>query len=154
MLVRFNKARRLRAAWLLALVYMLCVLAPGVSFAFSDGSRAAPCLTDENHAFGIVHVHEVKAPAQHVHADGHTHEHPGSHAASGLSAGNDETPVPASGHHKAPGAQCCGMVCLSALPATIFEIVTPSMPMLAYVSETYRNVADNAPPRLYRPPIS
>lgn len=162
MFVRLSKAKRLRAGWFAALVYLLCVLAPGISFAFSDGSRAAPCLTEENHGLGIVHVHEhSEGASQHVHRDGHVHEHPGGEAHfnksknfdSAISVA-DETPAPASDHHKVSGAQCCGMVCLSALPTTVMDIVKPLMPTSVCASENYRDVADRAPPRHYRPPIS
>lgn len=163
MFVRLTRPKRFRAGWLLALVYLLCVLAPGISFAFADGSRAAPCLTDENHGLGIVHVHEYSAGAsQHVvHKDGHVHDHSGTLAHFGQSDSSDsaisvtdETPAPANGHHKASGTPCCGMVCLSALPATVVDIVKPFAPTSVCDSENYRNVADSAPPRHYRPPIS
>jgi hypothetical protein len=162
MFVRLTNAKRLKAGWLLALVYMLCVLAPGISFAFSDGSLAAPCLTDENHGLGIVRVHELsEASAQHAQKGGHVHKHSATHAHFGQSDGQkdityvaDETPAPANGPHKTSGAQCCGMVCLSALPATITDIVKPAAPTSICAPENYRNVVDDAPPRLYRPPIA
>ncbi len=162
MLVRLTRPKRLKAGCLFALVYLLCVLAPGISFAFADGSRAAPCLTDENHGLGVVHMHaHSEGTSQHVHKDGHVHEHPGGEAHFGESnrldsaiSATDETPAPANDHHKVSGAQCCGMVCLSALPATAIDIVKPSAPTSFCGSENYRNVADNTPPRHYRPPIS
>jgi hypothetical protein len=162
MFVRLSRAKRLRAGCLLALVYMLCVLAPGISFAFSVGSRAAPCLTDENHGLGIMHVHEASVPVQHVHKDGRAHEHSSINAHLVQSDGNNNdvksvaggTTAPANDPHKASGTPCCGMVCLSALPTTVVDIVKPSAPMSVCDSENYRNVADNAPPRHYRPPIS
>lgn len=151
----------MKAGWLLALIYMLCVLAPGISFAFSDGLRALACLTDDNHRQGIVHVHVLSEGAAHGHHGGHVHEHPASDSHFGQPGDHkdtayvaDETPAPTNGPHKTSGAQCCGAVCLSALPATIVDIVKPSVPTSIYVSENYRSVADNAPPRHYRPPIS
>jgi hypothetical protein len=45
-------------------------------------------------------------------------------------------------------------MCVSALPATLIDIVTPSVPMAVCEAEGYRKVTDNAPSRLYRPPIS
>ncbi len=162
MFVRLTRAKRLRAGWLLALVYLLCVLAPGVSFAMSDGSRVAPCLTDESHELGIIHVHQSgDSASQHVHGDGHVREHPGGHShfskldnSHGPVLIADETPAPANDHHKSSGTQCCGMVCISALPATFVEISEPSPPKSHSASEIYRHLADNAPPRHYRPPIS
>lgn len=152
----------MKAGWLLALVYALCVLAPGISFAFSDGLRAVACLSDENHGLGIVHVHGLsEGSARHGHHGGHVHEHPtsdshfgqsGDHKDAAFVAG--EAPAPINGPHKSSGAQCCGAACLSALPATIVDIVKPSAPTSICASENYRSVADNAPPRHYRPPIS
>ena len=161
MLMRLTRPKRLRAGWLIALVYMLCVLAPGVSFAFADGSRAAPCLTDENHGLGIVHVHEYSA-SQHVHKDGHVHEHSSggkahvdkSNSSDSARSVTDETSDPVTDHQKVSGGQCCGMVYLSALPTKVIDIVKPSTPTSVCDSENYRNVVDNAPPRHYRPPIS
>jgi len=50
--------------------------------------------------------------------------------------------------------QCCGLMCVTALPATVVEIVKPSAPTALCEVEGYRKVTDNAPARLYRPPIS
>ena len=58
MLSRLTGTRRTTAGRLLALVYLFCVLAPAMSFAFADGARAAPCLTEDKLGMGIVHVHE------------------------------------------------------------------------------------------------
>ena len=162
MFVRLTRAKRLRAGCLLALIYLFCVLAPGISFAFSDGARTEPCLASENHGLSIVHVHEYgEGASQNVHRDGHVHEYPGGEAQfnnwknldSAILAA-DETPAPANDHHKAPGAQCCGIVCLSALPTTVVDVVKPMMPRSVCASENYRSVADRAPLQHYRPPIS
>jgi hypothetical protein len=45
-------------------------------------------------------------------------------------------------------------MCLSALPAALVEIVTPSVPTASPEVEGYLEVADNGPSRLYRPPIA
>jgi hypothetical protein len=162
MFVRLSKAKRLKAGWLLALLYMLCVVAPGISFALPGGSRTAACLSEEGNVPGAVHVQksaEASAP-QTENAD-QVHEHPAAHAYFGPSGGHkdmayvaDDAPAPANEPHKTSGAQCCGASCLSALPATIVDIVKPSAPASIRGSETYRNAADNAPPQLYRPPIA
>jgi hypothetical protein len=123
MFVRLTRAMRLKAGWLLALVYLLCVLAPGPSIV---------------HGLG-------EGKTQHA-SDGHSYRD--------IAYLADETPDPANGQHDAPGAQCCGMVCLSALPTIIVDIVKPTAPTSICASENYRSVVDNAPPRLYRPPIA
>jgi hypothetical protein len=165
MLGRLTRAGRLRAGRILASIYMLCVLMPALSFAFADGALAAPCLTDPDHAMGIVHVHETAAgTVQHVHNDTHPHDHVHSANAghhmkmaphSAMASAVTQAPsAPAHDGHKAPGAQCCGMVCISALPASVTDFVAPTAPTSRCASETYRNVAGRAPPTLYRPPIS
>jgi hypothetical protein len=78
--------KRLRAGWIVALVYLLCVLAPTLAFALPGSRAVTPCLTEAAHGSGI--------------------------------------------------------------------IVKPSAPTAFCEVEGYRKVTDNAPPRLYRPPIS
>lgn len=156
MLVRLTKATRLRAGHLVALAYLLCVITPSATFAFGDGVRAAPCLTEIEHGRGMVHVHEHAASA---HADEHDHTHSvdASHDHDVVVAATDAV-VPQSDdaiddHHKS-GGQCCGLMCVTALPAAITEIGRPAAPETLSLLATYRNVADSAPPRHYRPPIS
>lgn len=158
MLVRLTRAKRLRSGWLVALVYLLCVLAPTISFALPGSQAVAPCLTDASHPTGVVHMHN-EVPAQHVHKDGHLHDHSGasSHANSGedrsVSTALYGKSVPEKAPHSSDG-QCCGLMCVTALPAAVIDIVKPSAPTALCEVEGYRRVTDNAPPRLYRPPIS
>lgn len=162
MFVHLTKAKRLKAGWLLALVYLLCVMAPGFSFAFSDGSRAALCLTDGSHQSGIMHVHQSgEHILQDVQRDSHAHAHPAGYSHVGMSDTTDdpisiagETSVPTDDHHQSSGMQCCGMICVNALPAALVEVVRPSQPTSRFASEIYWHLADNEPPRQYRPPIS
>jgi hypothetical protein len=167
MLGRLTRAGRLRAGRILASIYMLCVLMPALSFAFADGALAAPCLTAPDRAMGIVHVHETAVgTVRHVHNDTRPHDHAqsakaGHHDDMGMashpamaSAVTQAPSAPAHDGHKAPGAQCCGMVCINALPASVTDFVAPTAPTSGCAPETYRNVAGNAPPTLYRPPIS
>lgn len=146
----------MRAGWCIALVYLLCVLAPSLAFAFGDGSRAAPCLLEDEHGTGMVHVH-YDTGAAHVHADGHSHHH--STAAFG-SDGHDQAqtapddPAPAGHPHKSADGTCCGMVCVSALPASIAEVFAPSLPASRCAAETYGRLPDDPLPTPYRPPNS
>lgn len=156
MLSRLTRARRLMAGRLLALAYLFCVLAPAMSFAFADGARAAPCLTGNEHGEGIVRVHQHGVVAQHVHEDGPPHDHSPALAPEGgrsAAAAADSEPLPLD-HHKSSGGQCCGMMCVTALPATMTEFVRPIAPRSICLSTDYRAVADNTPPQLYRPPIA
>lgn len=156
MFVLLTTARRLRAGRLLALIYLLCVLAPGLSFALNGDSPTA------HSNVGMVHVH-IHEPVQHLHKDGPLHVHfPVAHSHSG-DAGQDsvlqsvaitETPAPDKVPHKSSDAKCCGQLCLSGLPANVIDIVKPAAPTSACSIENYRGVTDNAHARLYRPPIS
>ena len=143
------------AGRLLALAYLFCALAPAMSFAVADGARAAPCLTEDEHGMGIVHVHG--GVAKHVHEDGRTQDHsspavaPDGGQAAAPAADSDSLPLD---HHKSSGGKCCGMACVNALPATVAEFVRPIAPRSICHFTDYRAVADNGPPQLYRPPIA
>ena len=141
MLVRLTTTMRMRSAAVLAALYVFCVLAPVAAFGFGDGSRAAHCLTDDNHGLRSSHfqepnVREHDGGKAHVHEDGTSHDH--SKAPDG----------------KSSNGQCCGLACLSALPASILEVETPALPAMIASSAIQEDVAGKAPERLYRPPIS
>ncbi|MDR6660473.1 hypothetical protein J2W51_003043 [Tardiphaga robiniae] len=162
MLVRLTRVQRLRAGWFVALAYLLCVLAPTISFALPGQHPVAPCLTGESNMAGMVHVNS--SASAHMHGDGHAHDHSVAHASAAHSAaahadGNHALTAidDASGPQKvphSPSGPCCGLMCISALPAPLTDIVTPSVPTVLRVTEGYRAVTDSAPARLYRPPIS
>jgi hypothetical protein len=143
---------------MLAFVYLLCVLAPTISFALPGSKAAAPCLIDATHVAGVVHMHN-DAPAQHVHTQGHPHDHAGaySHANSGddgvMSTAANGGSVPEKAPH-APDGQCCGLTCVTALPAALIDIARPSPPPALCELEFYREASESAPSRRYRPPIS
>jgi hypothetical protein len=160
MLTSLTRLKRLRAGWIVALVYLLCVLAPTLAFALPGSRAVTPCLTEAAHGSGIVHLH-TDAPIQHVRVDGHEHDHDQasvhSHASFGdlnrLMMAINAKSVPEKAPRSSDG-QCCGLTCVSALPVTLIDIVKPSAPTAFCEVEGYRKVTDNAPPRLYRPPIS
>jgi hypothetical protein len=160
MLTSLTRLKRLRAGWIVALVYLLCVLAPTLAFALPGSRAVTPCLTEAAHGSGIVHLH-TDAPIQHVRVDGHEHDHDQASVHSHASFGDLNRSMMAinakSVPEKAPRSsdgQCCGLTCVSALPVTLIDIVKPSAPTAFCEVEGYRKVTDNAPPRLYRPPIS
>jgi hypothetical protein len=158
MLMSLTRLKRVKAGRIVALIYLLCVLAPTMSFALPGLHSLASCVTDTNHVPGMMHVH-AEAPTAHVHADGHMHDHAmaPSHADSSdegsIQASAVPSQTPSKESHSSDG-QCCGLMCVTALPAAVVDIVKPSVPTALCKVEGYRNVADNAPPRLYRPPIS
>jgi hypothetical protein len=151
--------KRLRAGWLVALIYLLCVLAPTISFALPGSQAVAPCLIDASHVSGMVHL-RTEVPARHVHNDTQGHDHSGAHshtisndAHPSMSMALNAKSVPEKARHSSDG-QCCGLMCVTALPATMIDILKPSAPTALREVEGCRKVTDNAPPRLYRPPIS
>lgn len=159
MFVGLTRTKRLRAGWLVALAYLFCVLAPTISFALPGGHATPYCLTDEDHVPGVVHVHN-EGIVPHVHKDGHVHDHSsvkthvhaaGDHHAKSVAL-NDGS-APAKAPHSSDG-QCCGLMCVTALPATLVDVAKPSMPKAVREAESYRKLTDNAPPQRYRPPIS
>jgi hypothetical protein len=169
MFVRLTRAKRLMAGRVIALVYAFCVLAPTLSFALPGSQAESPCLTDTNHVPGMMHFH-ADAPATHLHADGIMHDHgmqaqaiahphtspshdSPSHDLAPIKASALPDQAPPKGTHSS-SAQCCGLMCLTALPAALLEIVTPSVPTLSQEIDGYLEVADNGPSRLYRPPIA
>ena len=157
MLVRLTRTHRLKAGWIVALAYLMCVLAPTISYALPGEHSIAPCLTDDDHVPGMVHIHNEML-TKHVHQDGQVHEHAATHVHAGSGGIHRSMAMDAgSDSHKAPHAtdgQCCGLMCVNALPATLIDIVTPSAPTAVCEADGYLKVTDNAPSRLYRPPIS
>ena len=159
MFVQLTRAKRLMAGRLVVLVYALCILAPTLSFALPGSHAVSPCLSDANHVPGMMHLH-ANAPAAHVHGDGTKHDHTvthsdasPSHDLASIKASVVPEQAPSKGAH-ASDAQCCGLMCLTALPAMLVEIVTPSVPTASQEVEGYLEVAGNGPSRHYRPPIA
>ena len=134
MFVRLTKAMRLRSAGALAVLLLLCALAPSAALAF--GEAAAHCLTESDGAAHI-HYHDIGAVGGHSHADGTDvgHDHDG--AGGGVTSDN----------------QCCGMFCVIFLPANIARADAPALPTTVAVALNQNGVLGNGPDRLYRPPI-
>ncbi len=157
MIIGLARTRRVGAGWFVALIYLLCVLAPTLSFALPGSRAVTPCLTEAAHGPGVVPVRN-EMPMPHIHRDGHVHDHANvhSHASSGdqdSSLAQNGKSAPEKAPHSHDG-QCCGLTCVTALPTTLTDIVKPDAPTALCEIEGSRKVTDNAPPRLYRPPIS
>ena len=143
MFVRLTRAMRLWSAGFLAVLYLICVLAPSAAFAFGDGSRAAHCLTDTNVA---AHVHK-KAAHVHKKSDAHSHSHD-----HGTAAGHQ--PSESGDDGVAANQPCCGLFCVSSLPITLIGVSDPEPPIAQPISLIAQGVQGNKPGCLYRPPIS
>lgn len=159
MFVGLTRAKRLRAGWIVALAYLFCVLAPTLSVALPGSQAIAYCLTDGDHMPGLVHVHR-ESIAQHVHHEGQVQDHAGTQADAHVAGDHQAKSVAmsdGSSPEKAPhpsDGKCCGLMCVTALPASDVSIAKPLLPKAVRVSENFRKLRDNAPARLYRPPIT
>jgi hypothetical protein len=141
MLLRLTRSIRVKVGWLVAMAYLLCVLAPGAALAFGIGP--APCFGDQ--------LPVVLAPSTQVHAVG-AHDHAGTH----VHHQADVSGAPHKHDHdgrNSPGP-CCPMLCVTALPADLPAIAKPLQPASLCDSEVYRSLSSKAPPLLYRPPIA
>jgi hypothetical protein len=137
MFPRLTRSNRIRLGWLVALAYLVCVVAPAAALAFGTGP--APCFSDELIPEGLVHVH----------ADGAMHDHGAMHAHH-ADAGDA---IPGHSHDgKASTGPCCAMLCLSAIPADLPAITKPLPPTSVVIAETYRRLASKTSPLPYRPP--
>ena len=136
---------RAKAGWFVALLYLFCVLAPGVALALGD---AASCLMTELPATATTHVHDGAhaASAAHQHGEGHQH-----HADAG-GATHDH----AKHQHDGKGSPgpCCAMLCVSAIAADLPAVAKPVQPVSVSISENFQRLRGKAPPLLYRPPIA
>jgi hypothetical protein len=132
MLTRLPKRARIRVALVLAAVYALCVVSPALAIAFTDGTVAAHCFTDEHREMS----------AQHIHGDAHSHHH---------DKGSMDT---SNKHEKQKSEDCCGLFCITvgAVPLSV-ELAQPDHGNAVTV------VFDDAPgglpgDRIDRPPRS
>jgi hypothetical protein len=148
MFVRLTRPVRAKAGWFVALLYLFCVLAPGVALALGD---AASCLMSEIPTIAATHVHDGSQPmhaASAAHQHGEAHQH---HADAG-GATHDHAKHQHGG--KGSPGPCCAMMCVSAIAADPLAIAKPVQPISLCVSENFQRLPGEAPPLLYRPPIA
>jgi hypothetical protein len=139
---------RAKAGWFVALLYLFCVLAPGVALALGD---AASCLMSEIPTNAATHVHDGTQPmhaASAAHQHGEAHQH---HADAG-GATHDHAKHQHDG--KGTPGPCCAMLCVSAIATDPPAVATPTQPISLCVSENFQRLPGEAPPLLYRPPIA
>jgi hypothetical protein len=160
MFVRLTRPVRAKAGWFAALLYLFCMLAPGIALAFGD---AASCLTAEvqptaTTPMAAAHVHA--AGASHWHGEAHQH-----HADTGNATPEHAKPEhakPERARHQHDGQQdgkasqgpCCTLLCLSAIAADLPAITKPASPISTAISENFQRLPGKSPPLLYRPPIA
>ena len=167
MLTRLTRVGRSSAGAMLALVYMLCVLAPSVANAFSGVTLSSFRSTHDDYTSGSAHVHGDNSVAHHhpqrvdpavmenglEYSSSNISSTSYSTASTKLSASIKDQTGSSADHHKSSNGQCCGAACLSGLPATMASFSKPSALISRCSSAIYRQLADHASTKLYRPPI-
>ncbi|UGV24774.1 hypothetical protein E0H22_03205 [Rhodopseudomonas boonkerdii] len=159
MLVRLTRNQRKKAGWIIAWVYLLCIMAPTLSYAAPGKDASSHCMTMKGAATGSMHDHDQSDPTILAHGHGTAHDH--AQAQPAAIAGDDypsiampsEDPSPQKGPHTTSG-QCCVLMCIGTMPAPLLEITSPSIPTVVRMTTSYRATADNAPDVHYRPPIA
>ena len=154
MLKRLSRATRIKAARVLVALYALCVVMPVAGFAFGDSAMVLHCLTDVSPvAVQTQHsAHQHDAAAHQGHAGhGHGHDHSATATAMADDAGTNADHTGMKGHASAPA--CCGVMCVSALPASLFELTPRTMLHASVVASSDAGISGEAPDLLYRPPI-
>ena len=134
---------------MLALLYLLCAMAPTIALALPGTLVRPACLSVEPSRTSRVHDLAMSGHTEHS----HMHAHPLALDGHGdmTAAAADKQLLPA---RKSTGGSCCELMCLIALPATLADVARPLTTPLPCESEPSRVATDRAPPRLYRPPIS
>lgn len=125
MMIRLGRGDRWRAALLLSILYVLTVLSPTLANA-SGVSRS-------QHR----HEHQMQSH-QHDHGSPQTEDH------------QDHS------KQKLPGMvdlQCCGLACISALPAIGAQLLAPAFALGLIQAAEVSEGASRLPPQRYRPPI-
>ena len=149
MFVRLTRRKRVKAGWFAALLYLFCVLAPGVALALGD---AASCLLPPSGTAATMQEH---GGVQHADAHQHRAMQADQHATHHADAGH-AMPKHAKHQHDGKGSMgpCCAVLCISAIAADLPAVEKPSQPRSVCVSENLQRLPGEAPPRLYRPPIA
>jgi len=138
-LMQLRRGFRLRAASALVVLYAVCLLAPAAAFAFGDGTKAAHCLTDNNHGLVASHAHDASS------APGHEHKHEHHDAATHQHSGDGD-------RQQTKTDDCCGLFCLSALAPSIDLSFAQSDVLASIPAVNANSILGRGPDRLYRPP--
>lgn len=134
-----SRGQRWRTACLLVLAYLCAVMAPAAANAL-----ALPPPLLHHAGKQVTAPHHATLNGTHAHADGAAHVHHEDHAQA-----PDQSSDQAGGD-----LQCCGLACISALPATLSDVAVPAMPKCFRLTTNFVDVRGRAPATLYRPPIS
>lgn len=146
MFVRLTRSNRARAGWLVALLYLFCVLAPGAALALGGPAAWLPA---EIAATAALHDHDHSG---HDFASHGTSQHGTSHQHGSADAAGQADGVKHQHDGTTSPGPCCAMHCLSAITADLPAIAKPMSPGSIRVSENVRRLRGTTPPLLDRPP--
>jgi hypothetical protein len=150
--------KRYCAGRIVALAYLLCVLAPSVAFAFGNAHLSEHCLFDDGFPAAPSHRADGASNEADVHSLNHQHaiNHGGAahHHHDSIQMADQSEPAPHDSHHVALDQQCCGMLCIAAMPVAVTEVATPSTLQGFLAPETERSLVESLPSQRYRPPIA
>jgi hypothetical protein len=152
---RLTRTSRVRMTIAVAIAYLLCVLAPPAVLASIDSTALRHCLTGGHHHKAAMrvdaHVHDRHA-ATHSHspvAHDHAHHHA---AAADHHAGATHADSLGEGDGKSADTGCCGLFCVSAMPAGPMADVVATPGALAAAIAAEPGIAGRGPGRIDRPP--
>ena len=137
MLNRLTKKLRWRAAVAVTVFYALCTIAPGLALAFADASTLVHCLSDDHRGAEKSRAHA------HDHEDGLSHSH----------ADDGASPFGEAEKDKGTPANCCGIFCITALPASLHLAVGEPVHGSALTPALHDRLTGRGPDRINRPPI-
>ncbi len=142
---------------MLVALYAFCVVFPVAGFAFSSTATAPHCLTDVVQVRPAVHQQHGESQGHAHHGDAHQgHDH-ASMAMADETGLQDHAAMdhPGVGHNsgKPLAPACCGVMCVSALPASLFELAPRTVHHQSVTAFSDAGIPGEAPDRLYRPPI-
>lgn len=155
MLMRLTSRMRMKAARILVALYAFCLAVPVAGFVLGD-SALAHCLTpvvqvrqtrDAGQDHQAMHSGMTHDYAIHDHA---SHDH---HASAGTAAATDDHAGTTHTGGKSTTPPCCVVMCVSALPASPFELAVQSVDHAPVLAVSDAGIAGEAPDSLYRPPI-
>jgi hypothetical protein len=127
MFIPFIRGVGFQFALILAGIATFCFILPPAVLAFGHGDHAIECL-----AHADIVNHRTSNAASHIHHDDHS--------------------LPSSSHQ--PGTGCCGLFCMSALPADLDQGLPGVMAGPAPALPAPAHLLSRAPDQPDRPPIS
>jgi len=149
-MLSLTQTSRWKWACVLAAMYFVCALAPGMAYAFGSGVTGYCALAGIHNT-----VSDQPTTNAHVHHDHHAglHESHGiSHATAGDAKAADKSGNSGTSHHKGDQA-CCMLACVSALPATAIAAMLPIFDAVEQPLPFSQALTALTPAQLFKPPI-